>query len=253
MAYLEYSAPDDAAVFDEARWHEWMPALGRTVTVDDIRFQRDNLEPADFIRAFGNRVTTALNSVFPAEWVADAWAVLAPVQDIVLGVDVNDTPAGATVAAASLVEGEPAVRILGWEEGSPAWVPGKVAGVARDRDVAAVSVDFGGPARAIKTELEAACEAVNVPVVDRRPRDVAADTSRFYDGLRGGSLRLERMTALEDAINGAYRKNVGDLWFPSRRRMTKDASPLIAAILAAGLAVELDVRPVTRPDIVILG
>lgn len=240
IAYLEYAAPDDAAVFDESRWSEWMPALGRTVSVASVRAARDTLPGNEFIRAFGNRITAVVNVVFPDEWVQDSWAVITPAEDIVLSVEVNDTPAGATICAGhTLTDGSTAVRVLEWRYGSPQWVPAAVAHIAQQRNVEAVVADFGGPARAVQAELTAVCEGANVALIDRRPRDQGADTGQFYDALREGSVKLERSEPLEQAITGAHRKDLGDLWVISRRRMAVDASPLIAAIMAFGVVREL--------------
>jgi hypothetical protein len=117
--------------------------------------------------------------------------------------------------------------------------------VLRSREVEAVVGDFGGPAREVKAELTAICEENLVPLIDRVPRDLAADTRRFYDGLREGTVYLNKSEFLAEALAGARRKDFSDtgLWVVSRGRMSVDASPLIAAIMAHGLAVELSVSP----------
>lgn len=245
IAYLEYSAPDEAAVFDESRWHEWMPALGRTITHAHIRADRDLLEPVDFVRGYGNLTTKSLVSVFPSDWVEDAWRVVDPPERFVLAVDVNDSPPGAAVSTGHLSTAGPAVRLIEWRFGSSTWVPGFIEEVIRERTVEAVVADFGGPARQIQAELTAICDAQLVPLVDRVPRDFAADTARFYDALRGRLIALEKRAVLAESIAAARRKEFSDsgLWVVSRGRMAIDASPILASILAYGLAVELGVTP----------
>ena len=98
-----------------------------------------------------------------------------------------------------------------------------------ERTVDAVVADFGGPAREIRTELQAVCSGTNVALVDRLPRDLAADTGRFYDGLRERSVALEKSAPLLEAIEGSARKNLGDLWVVARRQMIMDASPIISS------------------------
>ena len=258
MAYLEYAAEDESWVFDESKWHRWMPALGRTVTVEDVRQAIADLEPAEAIRAFGNITTASLASIFPDEWVEAAWRVITPSERIVVSVEVNDEPAGATVATGHLApdptEKEPdrvvsAGRVIEWRPGSPRWVPQLVAKMIRERTVEAVVIDAKGPAREIWPELNGLCEQEYVPIVDRIPKDLGADTARFYNGLRDGIVVLEKAQPLAEAITRAARKQVGDMWLVSRRQMTVDASPLIAVIMATGVARELGVTPRVDPFI----
>src|SRR5690554_7182384 len=96
IAYVEYSAEEDEHVFDEKRWHEWMPALGRTISHEAIREAMRALEAAEgtaeVVRAFGNRTTRGLVTLFPTDRVEKAWRIIDPPQRMVLAVDVNDEP-----------------------------------------------------------------------------------------------------------------------------------------------------------------
>jgi hypothetical protein len=123
------------------------------------------------------------------------------------------------------------------------WVVPVVANIIDRRSVEAVVADFGGPARVLLAELNQLCEARGVPLVDRKPRDLGADTGSFHDSLRDGSVYLERNEHLESALRGAHRKNIGELWVPHRRRMVADPTPLIATIMAYGVAREFALTP----------
>ena len=114
-----------------------------------------------------------------------------------------------------------------------------------ERDVEAIVYDAGGPARELKPDLEAIAESRLVPLIDRKPRDFAADCARFYDALREGRVVMEKMEELEASIAAAQRKTLGDMWLISRRMMNQDASLLISVILAHGVAAELAVSPPT--------
>lgn len=250
-AYIEYSAENDEDVWDEALWHKWMPALGRTVSYEDVRqAMADITEPAEVIRAFGNRTTAALVSIFPADWIERAWRVITPPQRMVVAVEVNDEPAGATVATGHLSdEGLAVGRVIEHRMGTPSWVPQLVDKICAERTVEAIVLDAGGPARAVKPELAAVSEGRYVPLVDRVPRDLGADTARFYAGLRDAAVVLEQSPPLSEAIAGARRKTLGDMWLIARRQMSVDASPLNAVIMATGVAKELGVTPRVEPFI----
>lgn len=244
MAYLEYSAPSDDAVFDESRWHQWMPALGITVSHADIRAAMADMEPAEIIRAFGNRTTQALVSIFPGEWVERAWRVIEPPQKFALAVDVNDEPPGASVVTGHVTDEGVATRLVEWRFGSPRWIPKLVHEIVQSREVEVIVADFGGPAKQIEADLRSIGESTYTPVEDCKPRELGADTQRFYDDLREGRAQMMRVEELELAMGGARRKQLGDLWLVSRRQMSVDASPLIATIAAHGMASELAVQPV---------
>lgn len=252
IAYIEYSAESDEEVFDPSRWHRWMPALGITVSAADIQSAIDDMlaDPeqgrSEVVRAFGNRTVVRLVTLFPDEWVQAAWVVVNPPPRMAIAVDVNDEPAGATISTGHLTtDGKAAVRTVEWRFGSPRWVPAEVERMIRERDVEAVVGDFGGPARAIRGEMQALCDAQLVPLIDRVPRDLAADTAQFWDALREGTVALNPSDALTSSIAGAVRKTFSDsgLWVVSRGRMTVDASPITAAIMAHGMARELALNP----------
>ena len=254
IAYVEYSAERDEDVWDESTWHDYMPALGFTVThrairaaIEDMLADPDEGE-AGVVRAFGNRTTSAKTAVFPAEKVAAAWRVIDPPPKFVLAVDVNESPVGAALATGHMFEkGDrlgAAVRIVEYADGSPHWVPSRVAEMVASGRVEAVVADFGGPAKQFEAEIRSLCETAQVAIVARMPSQVAADTARFHQALRDGTLALDNSDALAAAIDGAVRRT-GDrgLWWVARTRMQVDASPLQAAIMASGLAAELAVVP----------
>lgn len=244
VAYVEYSAENDEDVFDEDTWHDYMPALGVTVTHKAIRAAMEDMEPAEIVRAFGNRTTQALVTLFPSDWVERAWTVIQPPPRFVLAVDVNDEPAGATVSTSHLTDdGRVAVRVVQWRYGTPRWIPELVERMVDERDVEAIVYDAGGPARELKPDLEAIAESRLVPLIDRKPRDFAADCARFYDALREGRVAIEKTEELEASIAAAQRKTLGDMWVISRRMMNQDASLLISVILAHGVAAELAASP----------
>jgi hypothetical protein len=251
MAYIEYSAPSDEAVFVEEMWGTWMPALGLTVQTEDIRAAMALMEAAEgrgeVVRAFGNRTTAGMVTLFPAEWIERAWRDIDPADRIVVALDVNEEPMGATVTTGHITqESLGAVRTVENRAGSPSWVPSFIEQMTTQRKVEAVVGDFGGPARVIKTEIEAMCEARGVHFMDRLPRDLGADTLRFYNALKDSEVILNRErdpNPLQTALHGARKKDLGDLWVVNRRPMAVDASPAFAAIMAYGVAVELNVRP----------
>src|SRR5690606_218324 len=103
-------------------------------------------------------------------------------------------------------DGRVAVRVVQWRYGTPRWIPELVERMVDERDVEAIVYDAGGPARELKPDLEAIAESRLVPLIDRKPRDFAADCARFYDALREGRVAMEKTEELEASIAAAQRK-----------------------------------------------
>src|SRR5690606_3942594 len=130
----------------------------------------------EIVRAYANRTVAGRVTLFPADWVDQAWHVIDPPPRFVLAVAVDDDPAGATIATAhQTTDGKIAGRVVEWRAGPEAWVPAKVDEIVQRREVDAIVYDPGSPARALKAELEAISEGRMVPLVERSPRDFAAD------------------------------------------------------------------------------
>ena len=145
IAYIEYSAAHSEDVFNPRKWAEWMPALGITQSRESILADMALMEAdpdeglSGIVRAYGNLMTAAKITLFPAEWLAKAWTVIPPPERLVLAVDVNEVPAGASIMSGHVTEtGEGAVRLIEWRAGSPEWVPAKVAEIIGARQVEAV-------------------------------------------------------------------------------------------------------------------
>lgn len=250
IAYLEYSAENDADIFDEGKWHEFMPALGHTQSFDSVRATVSALPAGEAVRAMANRVTAVVSSVFPDEWVEEAWATIQPAGKYVVAVDVNDSPPGATVTTAHVTEDNSvALRQVFWRYGSPRWVLDSLATLLDRREVEAVVGDFGGPAKQLAAELEELCRVKRVTLVKTAGSDVTTSSLAFFDALRERKVLLHKTVELDTAIKHAKKRSIGDVWLISRNLMTVDASPIISAILAFGVQKQLMVKPRARPQI----
>lgn len=248
MAYIEYSAENDEDVYDDTKWHTWMPGLGSIVTKRKIHQLMELMEPNDIIRYYGNRTVASMVSIFPSEWVTAALRVIDPPMEMILAVDVNNSPAGASLVSGHMTEdGNIATRLIqNVQTGSQRWIFDTIREIHQKRTIETIVGDFGGPSRQIYEELKDLCEnELFVPLVDRKPRDLGADTLRFYNDLKDNKTFLDKSDpeSLTEALAAAKRKYLGDVWVVSRNPMAVDASPLIATILAHGMTYELALTP----------
>lgn len=236
IAYVEYSMPDDAHPFDVERWPEWMPALGHTVDSATIIDQMDKLDAGKFRRAYGNIPTATSGEAIPLDW----WNAQKADHPIPRGVTIaaDATRKGAAVAIAyqlETVDGDTVWHLDPWEwrpaDQSPAWVVETIRSLARygPEDIA---ID---PASELSAHLPAIQEVADQFGVALRKftlRERCMADQWLHNGLRDGSITHGHMVALEEAVEGAVTRSVGDLWRFDRMRSLVDVSPLIACSMA---------------------
>jgi phage terminase large subunit-like protein len=231
VAYFEWSASDDEDPADPATWTRCMPALGHTVPEQAIRAEFESMELPEFRRAFLNQWPDA----FPIDAVIDAatWAALADPRSraadpVAFAADMTPDRTFASIATAGRrKDGRLHVEVVENNRGSEWVVPRLLALVAKWKPCAVV-VDGAGPAGSLIAPLEAA----GVEVLKPSARDAAQACGQFYDAAVQGQLRHMDQPALNTALAGAKRRDLGDAWAWARKGASVDISPLVAATLA---------------------
>lgn len=232
-AYFEWSAPDDCAPDDPAVWRSCMPALGHTVLERAIRAEYESMELPEFRRAFLNQWPDS----FPVDAVIDSatWSALADprstvVDPVAVAADMTpDRRRGCVAVAGRRRDGRPHVELTDDEvpDGTDWIVPRVLAIVDRWRPCAVV-IDGAGPAGSLIAPLEER----GIEVVRPTARDAAQACGQFYDAAVQGRLRHRDQVALNTALAGARRRDLGDAWAWARKNSSSDISPLVAATLA---------------------
>jgi phage terminase large subunit-like protein len=231
LAYMEFSAPEDADVHDREAWALANPALGYRLTEEFISSEVDALPDAVFRR---ERLSIpdlpSGEALFPMHsWAACADPDSRAKDPIALAVDVAPDRSSASIAAAGTrADGKPHVTIIESHAGTD-WVVPRVAALVEKWQPSAVALDSAGPAGALVQDFTAA----DVDVVTATARDLTNACGRFYDLVVAGELRHRDEATLNIAAAAARRRNVGDAWAYTRRRDSDaDISPLYAATLA---------------------
>lgn len=240
-AFFEWSAPEDADPYDEAVWWWCMPALGRTVPLEAIRADlasmADSGKLAQFRRAYLNQW---LDSI-PDEWLViprDTWMELreAPVAHGQVAIAADMTPRapgsevwGSVAAAWRRADGLTDVELVERREGT-AWMPGRIAEIVRRHRPCATVIDAVGPAASLIDEIE----ALGVEIVRPNMREVVQACGRFFDAVMDSrTLRHGGDPALDAAVAGAIKRDLGDGWAWARKGASVDISPLVACTLAS--------------------
>ena len=243
LAYTEYAADvaggDDVLL--EEHWARWMPALGFTVEVENMRSAFESMLAPEFRRGYGNVMTATEAELFPAGWWSDTYDPYVKVSgDLVLAFDVNYQPAGGAVVAVFPTDDEGVhVDVLAYESGGDlGWLEAEMkAAVDRYRPVA-VACAGGSPVRAVAQVVEAYCEQRAIPFRSLSGQDLGAAAGLLYDGVRARSFSHGDSVALDAAAKRAVVKRSADLWRFDREAMRVDVSALVAASVGVFVAAE---------------
>jgi hypothetical protein len=225
IAYLEWSAPEDAEPSDVEVWRAANPAMGTTITEATVRADYAGMPRNEFMRSFLNMWTSAMGG---GVLDLDVWEKLgdpdAPKPaTVILAADVAPRGASASIAAAGIHDGNLVVSVL---ENGPGceWVARRL-GQFREELGAEIVLDGK------------ACAAI-LPEVDHlEPTEVdgagmADAAALFLDLAQRGKLRHRGERELTVALDGAATRPLGDQWAFSRKRSGTDITPLVAVALA---------------------
>jgi len=233
LAYMEWSAPDDADPSDPQAWAQANPALGIRISQEFIA--REYAAMSNDLDWFKQERL----SIWPkrqAESVFAEPAWLACVDEsstmndpVCFGIDVSPDRTWAAIGAAGTrPDGSKHVELVEFRRGT-GWVVDRVTELVNKWRPSAIVVDAGGPAGSLLADLEAA----RIEVTLTSTRDYAQACGMFFDAVDGGFLHHLGQTELNDAALIAKRRPLGDAWAWSRKSSTDvSISPLVAVTLA---------------------
>jgi hypothetical protein len=253
LAYIEWCAPeggcksdgcthevgaDGCALDDETNWQRSNPALGRRITVEYVRAERQAMPPAEFARErlgwwdeqAGERVISDL------DWQNCFNSGSQIVGPPMFALDVAPSRAWAAVAAAGVNEsGKSHLEVTGRDRVTDhrtgtEWVVPRLVEMRTAFPDMRVNIAAGSAAEALKPALEAAGIPVDVITV----RDVSAACGLFYDHVVTGQVVHLGQPELDAAV-AAAKKRVEDgetAWVWGRKRSSADITPLYAETLA---------------------
>lgn len=234
LAYFEWACPDGLDPWEPASWWQYHPALGNTITEAALLAEREKLRnnPGEWVRAYGNRLTTAENPIVdPDAWASLAGGDMIPPSDlaaVAVTYDVGtDDTLSAVLATWRDVSGRACSRVLHQAPGST-WVAGYVT-ERRESWGCTVAADGAGPAKPVTDKLrEAGVEVVTLTRDQRGSADVA-----WLTAARSGNLRHDGSDVLAAAVAAAVLRTTDGVTKISRDHSPRPVAALIAS--AVGL------------------
>jgi hypothetical protein len=240
VAYFGWGIGDDVDPADLGAVALAHPGYGYTLRPSGLIQAAATMKAGEFARAYGSRWTGAAERVIPAL----LWSTAAD--------PASPLPARFAVAFDVAIDGEDAAVALAWRddrgvahveladvrEGS-AWLAGRLVGIARDHDPAALAYDRIGPAADAADLVERAFTAARaverVSLVDIRgltTDEYLTACATFWRELVAGTLKYRPHPALDAAAAAAAKRLVGDRWAWGRRGSAATIAPLVASTVA---------------------
>lgn len=232
VAWLEWSKPDDADFYDQSRWHEYMPAIGHTQTVEAIAAEIALMDPDDALRAFGN-VTTAPAGSDVTHFDLEAWGRQMDTGSKIVG----RCAFGIGVAPDS---SRACIGVAGWRaDGSlhvehvedrpgTTWLPERLVALAERWSPVAVGAFPSGPAGQLIARIDENLELTKVPV-----QAFAGACNTLHSMIVEGRGHHLGQSVLDEAVTAVQRRPSSDTWLWDLKAV--DVSPL-EAITAATAA-----------------
>ncbi len=259
VAYFEWSAPDDWSPDDEAAYFTFSPALcpdppcrcagpgenwRHTITLEALRAERDAMERAEFMRAYGNIASGQKNMrwlVIPeADWTTAADESSMPIDPVAFAVTLSSDRQWATICVAGArADGLRHVEVADRRQGT-GWVVERLKDLVAKWKPCAVVIDAGGPAGSLVAEAEEAGIELTKPTA----RDVAAAAGAFYDGISGVPavdpetgemgrdpriIRHRGQPELTAAVAAALKRPLSAAWAWDQIAASGDITPVIGA------------------------
>lgn len=207
------------------------PAFGYTVDMAALESAQAQLSPGEFARAYGNRATSAAETVWPAaSWddvqtSASIPSNATPAFAAAVAIDRSET----VIAAAAVVDGVPRTAIVEARPGTD-WAAARISELERAHHNLGVFIPPRGPSGNLAADVELL--GVPVPAGMGASDDVLA-AGDLADRVVSGRIEIGSHPALDKAFPAAAWRNVGD---GARTFGRRASSGSIAALEAVALA-----------------
>lgn len=222
-AYFEWSASSDDDPGDPRTWWSCMPALGRTIGLPAIEHEYATMKLDEFKRAYLNIPTRSDHRVIPRTvWDLVCSPDVEAVAEV-FALDVNPERSAAGIVTAGP---GPVLEVIDYRAGV-GWVVDRCVEL-HQRYKCPIAIDGSSPAASFVPDLERRKVAVRL----LKPQDMPRAAGLFYDRVVDQTVQVRRHADLDDAVDGAERRIVGDAWAWGRKSSRTDISLLVAATVA---------------------
>ncbi len=230
LAYLEWSAPEDADPADRGAWAQANPALGYRLTEEFIASEFEAMGEAEFRRerlSIPDDPASMSQALDPLAYAACVDYESRALDPVTFALEVAEDRGWSCIGVGGKrADGLAHVAVVDYRRDT-AWVVDRCVELHRKWKPLGFVVDPASPAGSFIPALEAA----GVRVIKPSARDVAGACGTFADLIRQGGVRHRDDPSLSVAVRAAKWRAVGDAR-RFERRASSDISPLMAVVLA---------------------
>lgn len=237
LDYHEFCVPDDADLDDPEAWAQANPGFPHRIDRDTIEMERGAMLADDFARerlGIWTDPADNVNQVLPAlEWDLCRDSESGIDGDPCFALEVSEDQQWSCFAAAgrSTLGGFIHGEIVQYSAGT-GWVVARAVAL-KAKWGGKLAIAKSSPAAALIPELYAAgFREEDIDIVSTE--DHARACGQLLNDVLDGRFRHRDQPALDVAVRGAVKRDVGDVWVWSRRRSSVDIGPLVAVTLATG-------------------
>jgi hypothetical protein len=238
IALLDYGIGPDDDPTDLDVIADNHPAYGYTVTMDSLKRARDQLAPAEFARAYGNRQTGARKRLIPlSAWQSTQTEKKIPsTSPIVFAAAIDIDRTETVIVAAGVLDDMPIIEVVDRRPGTN-WAAPRLDELVKKFDASAPWIDPIGPSSTLVDQLEALghdMPKINTRIITSAAADLMDRiTATDADGLASPRVLIRPDDSLDIAAEIVEQRRVGEAWAWSR----KTAGGSIASLEAATLAI----------------
>lgn len=232
LVWVECGADPTADPDDRKQWAKANPSYPKRTPATSMMRLRKKLSPESWMREGLGIWDEDGADVFAGAWPKCLTDVAPESKPTALGVACSVELSHAAIVAAVVEDGVTHVRSLQYGPGIT-WVDAAIKEFAAEFDCAVV-VDGGGPAKVLVPVLELATKRLRVANLT----DMQDACAQMFTAVQSAEVVHRGEPELDDAVNGAVKRIVGDRWVWGRRKSARDVSTLEAATLAAWAATQ---------------
>lgn len=239
LAYLEWSAEEDADPADRQAWAQANPGLGIRISEEHIAREQRSMSPKTFaVERLSIGDWPAIDGGMAVKIDLATWSRLADpassaLDPVAFAVDAPPDRRVAVIASAGRhsdggrLHGEVVEHRAG-----TGWVAARLAELVTRWKPCAVVLDPAGPAGSFIGELAPVLAKRNVPLVLVTGRELAQACGAFHDACVNDTFRHRDQPELNTALHAARARPLGDAWAWGRRESRDNIAPLVAVTLA---------------------
>lgn len=227
----QWEAAVAAVLDDRMAWADANPGLGYRITEEFIQSERDAMTAEEFARerlGLYPEIEDVQAVVDPDDWAACSRPSSRALDPVAFAFEVSADRRSAVIAAAGVSdEGGTHVEIVE-DRRRTGWVVERLLELRETHKPAAIVCNPAGPAGGLIPD----CERAELEITKVTGRDYAHACEAAYDEIVERRWRHLDQPALNAAVAGAAKQEVGDAWVFDRDGGV-DVSPLLAVVMAA--------------------